>query len=280
MARLHRLERLTKWASRPEWNEAMENLLDSHVFLVTGRYDLDLDQLADIIGETAVMNLWACAFEDLLSRDFDGRNVVDDYLKRRGWKESASNRAYIKALSDARMSLYEVSGLKRGHGFYVRDLLRGGEPVWVSDGLRANDLAEGDRLAARLVEVNGQADLGLASLWFSLVASEEVIETFEELKNLSRKEMASMMTGLVEALEAEGGMADAVDGISLEEFKQAIAGNAGDASDEPMGIEAILASSPEQFTNIWLEHMLNRLIGPPPGLEDDADEPEEIDDRK
>lgn len=261
MARLHRLERLTKWASRPEWNEAMENLLDSHVFLVTGRYDLDLDQLADIIGETAVMNLWACAFEDLLSRDFDGRNVVDDYLKRRGWKESASNRAYIKALSDARMSLYEVSGLKRGHGFYVRDLLRGGEPVWVSDGLRANDLAEGDRLAARLVEVNGQADLGLASLWFSLVASEEVIETFEELKNLSRKEMASMMTGLVEALEAEGGMADAVDGISLEEFKQAIAGNAGDASDEPMGIEAILASSPEQFTNIWLEHMLNRLIG-------------------
>lgn len=158
--------------------------------------------------------------------------------------------------------------------------MRGGEPVWVNEGLRTHDLAEGDRLAARIVEVNGRAELGLATLWFSLVASEEVIETFEELKNLSRKEMAGMMTGLVEALEAEGGMADAVDGISLEEFKQAIAGDAGDASDEPMGIEAILASSPEQFTNIWLEHMLDRLLGPPSGLEDDADEPEEIDDRK
>lgn len=35
MATAHKLERLTKWASRPEWHEAMENLLDSHVFLVT-----------------------------------------------------------------------------------------------------------------------------------------------------------------------------------------------------------------------------------------------------
>lgn len=191
MATAHKLERLTKWASRPEWHEAMENLLDSHVFLVTGRYDLDLDELADIIGETAVMNLWACTFEDMLSRDFDGRNLAEDYLKRRGWKESASNRAYIKALSDARMSLYEVSGIKRGQGFFARDLMRGGEPVWVNEGLRTHDLAEGDRLAARIVEVNGRAELGLATLWFSLVASEEVIETFEELKNLSRKEMAA-----------------------------------------------------------------------------------------
>lgn len=59
MATAHKLERLTKWASRPEWHEAMENLLDSHVFLVTGRYDLDLDELADIIGETAVISAGA-----------------------------------------------------------------------------------------------------------------------------------------------------------------------------------------------------------------------------
>ncbi|WKL26010.1 hypothetical protein Q1M63_31390 [Sinorhizobium meliloti] len=143
MATAHKLDRLTKWASRPEWSEAMEDMLDSHVFLVTSLYDLDLDQLADIIGETAVMNLWACAFEDLLSRDFDGRNVTDDYLKRRGWKESASNRAYIKALRAARISLYEASGIKRGQGFFARDLLRGGEPVWVNEGLRTHDLAEG-----------------------------------------------------------------------------------------------------------------------------------------
>jgi hypothetical protein len=42
------------------------------------------------------------AFEDFLTREIvDGRNVVDDYLKRRGWRESASTKAYMRALRDS-----------------------------------------------------------------------------------------------------------------------------------------------------------------------------------
>jgi hypothetical protein len=38
--------------------------------------------------------VWGSAFEDFLTQETDGGdNIVDDYLKRRGWKESASNRA-------------------------------------------------------------------------------------------------------------------------------------------------------------------------------------------
>jgi hypothetical protein len=55
------------------------------------------------------MVLTACAVEDFLTRshDKDGRNVVDDYLKRRGWKESVTNKRYMQALRDSKMSLYE-----------------------------------------------------------------------------------------------------------------------------------------------------------------------------
>jgi hypothetical protein len=44
--------------------------------------------------------LWGCVFEDLVSAGRAERNVADDYLKRRGWKESAGTRAYIEASSD------------------------------------------------------------------------------------------------------------------------------------------------------------------------------------
>lgn len=78
--------------------------------------------------------VWGCAFEDFLTRESDdGRNIVDDYLKRRGRKEGASARAYIIALRTSVMSLYEVSDIVRDTSFRARDLVRGGEPVLVSD---------------------------------------------------------------------------------------------------------------------------------------------------
>ena len=55
--------------------------------------------------------LWGCAFEDFLTRRFepDGRNPVETYLKRRGWKESAAARRYMTALQTSVMSPHHPS---------------------------------------------------------------------------------------------------------------------------------------------------------------------------
>ncbi len=73
-------------------------------------FDLVHEDIVDLLGEHWAMTLWGCAFEDLLTREFepDGANIADDYLKRRGWKETPGARAYIRALRPAVMSLYEV----------------------------------------------------------------------------------------------------------------------------------------------------------------------------
>ena len=59
--------------------------------------DLGVDDVIAILGEDFFMStVWASAFEDLLTREFeDGVNIVDDYLKRGGSKESAAARAYV-----------------------------------------------------------------------------------------------------------------------------------------------------------------------------------------
>jgi hypothetical protein len=72
--------------------------------------DVSIDELSNVIGDHHTSVLWACVFEDLLTRDLaDSRNIVDDYLKRRGWKESVSNKVYMTALRSSVMSLYEIS---------------------------------------------------------------------------------------------------------------------------------------------------------------------------
>jgi hypothetical protein len=105
--------------------------------------------------------VWACAFEDFLTREFeDGANTIDEYLKRRGWKEPASVRTYMAALRNSTMSFYEVSSIVPGESFRARDLARDGEPVLVSERSATRSLKPWDRIAARVVQVGSKMQIG------------------------------------------------------------------------------------------------------------------------
>src|ERR1700693_4069125 len=107
MPNANSLAGLMKWIGREEWREDFAELLDRHIAHACSGADVKVEDLGSIVGEQEFMTLWGCAFEDFLSRDFDdGRNVVDDYLKRRGWKENAAAKAYMAALRSSVMSLY------------------------------------------------------------------------------------------------------------------------------------------------------------------------------
>ena len=88
------------------------------------------------------------SFEDLVSTTREGLNIAEDYLKRRGWKESAGTRAYVQALRHAVMSLYEVSDIVVGESFLARDLVRGGEPVQVFERRQPAPFAMGSERGA------------------------------------------------------------------------------------------------------------------------------------
>ena len=104
------------------------------------------------------MVLFGCAFEDFLTRTLgeEAAIIVDDYLKRRGWKESVTNKRYMQALRDSEMSLYEVSEVVPGQSFLARDLMRGGPPVRVAEHMATQTLKAWDRLATRIVKLNGK----------------------------------------------------------------------------------------------------------------------------
>ncbi len=105
-----------KWVVKDPWRDAFLDLLDHHIGRVLDEHDIhDFDELGGLIGPDWAMTLWGCAFEDFLTKDVEGAgNIVDDYLKRRGWKESAENKAYIAGLRDSVMGLYEVSDIQPG----------------------------------------------------------------------------------------------------------------------------------------------------------------------
>ena len=187
---------LTKWLGRDEWRGSFEEILWLHVGPACERAGITFDDIAGILGQHAFMTLWGCAFEDFLSRDIGqdepdqpGRNIIDDYLKRRGWKEPVTTRRYMEGLRHATMSLYEVSGIVAGESFLARDLVRGGEPVRVVERTATTTLAPWERIGARLVRLNGRILLAGGLLPFTFEASEAVLKSLKTSMKRARKEL-------------------------------------------------------------------------------------------
>jgi hypothetical protein len=190
----HDLSGLIKFLKREDWADRLDMVLSEHFGPALGEYGIEFEELDDLISEQWVMTLWGCAFEDLLTQAFepDDANLVDTYLKRRGWNEKAPNKAYMKALRHSVMSLYEVSEIAPGQSMLARDMLREGEPVLVTERSATRSLRQWDRIGARIVTVNGRNILAGGVLAFSHQASEALLDGIAGL----------LAEGGIEALDA------------------------------------------------------------------------------
>lgn len=187
----HDLDGLMKFLGREEWSECFDEILYEHLGPVLEAGDIEFEDLGEILGEDWASAIWGCAFEDFLTQDFDvaGVNIVDEYLKRRGWKESAQSKAYMKSLRSSIMSLYEVSDVVPGHSFAARDLIRGGEPIAVSEKSATKTLKQWDKIAARIVPVLGRNVLAGGLLHFTPEATEVLFDSLRDVfgKRSSKK---------------------------------------------------------------------------------------------
>ncbi|OKO74678.1 hypothetical protein [Bradyrhizobium sp. AS23.2] len=195
MASKHMLEGLIKWSGRDHWADRFDQILEDHLAPTCEETGLDIEDIVSTIGEDLFMRtVWACAFEDFLTREFDGgENAIDDYLKRRGWKESATVRTYIAAMRNSTMSLYEISEIVRGTSFRARDLIRGGEPILISERSATQSLKPWDRIAARVVQVGSRMQICGGILVFNHETSENFIQgiqKFDSLSSVERQKLA------------------------------------------------------------------------------------------
>lgn len=239
MAVSHSVEGLMKWLRRDEWRDAFDEVLARHLGPACDKADIEIDELSTHLGADWFMTLWGCAFEDFLTQGINGgRNVVDDYLKRRGWTESAANKAYMTALRTSVMSLYEVSTIVPGESLLARDLVRGGEPVLVSEHSATKTLKPWDRIAARLVPVGSKPILGGGLLPFEHDGSEKLLTALRNAARRARK-------GRDELARAFG--RDGEDPVIAEAFSDTM----------------LLRAAAPLFTTIWLSDTLDRVLNPP-----------------
>jgi hypothetical protein len=242
MASKHILDGLIKWSMRDGWADRFEQVLEDHLMPACEETGLESDDVVATLGEDLFMSsVWACAFEDFLTREFDGgENAIDDYLRRRGWKESASVRSYMAALRNSTMSLHEVSDVVPGISFRARDLIRGGESVLISERSATRSLKPWERIAARVVQVGSKMQIGGGVLAFDHGTTETFIEALRRFESLGNDEMRQLA-------EPNG-----------DDFDDA-------AFPEPSPEERQRAIGP-MLTSFWLVDVIDRVQAPRPDL--------------
>lgn len=232
---------LVKWSARDDWTPYREQVFTEHLDPVMEKLDVTGEEIGEAMGD-ALDILYGVILEDFFSARFgdDGElNVIDDYLKRRGWREKVPAKRYLEAIQDSVISLYEVVDLDPGKAMTVRDLIRGGEPVTVEEKMGSQSAARWDRIAARLVTVNKKPCFTGGMLLLSHDASSMFMTMFEEMTKSSRSK------------------------LRREAKKQ------GDNPDvAPEAVKELLLESmgPRLFTQTWLMDTLVQVDAPLPEM--------------
>ena len=240
------IDNLVKWSAKDEWTPFREQLFAEHFDMICDRFDTTEEEIADLLGDTFSM-VFGCVLEDFFTARFgeDGANIIDDYLKRRGWREKVPAKRYLEALRDSVLSLYEVIDLDPGHTMTVRDLVLGGDPVTVEEKLGSETAAQWDRIAGRIVTVNKKAYFTGGLLLFPHEVADEVLSAIEEMAKKVKKK------------------------LQREAKKQ---GEPADIKERDLR-EMLLQTSARLFIRTWLIDVLDRASGPFPEVRNtDGDE--------
>ena len=62
------------------WRDRMQDLVAEHLMPALEEFEIDQDDLGELLGEQWSGVLWGCGFEDFLGQHYEDGNVVDLYL--------------------------------------------------------------------------------------------------------------------------------------------------------------------------------------------------------
>lgn len=235
------IRNLMNWANRPEWSDEQATVFDAHLAPVCDRAGISREEIGQELEEHGYAGmLFGLMFEDFISRRLPpgDKNIIDDYLERRGWHESVPGRRYLQKLRDSVLSLYEVLEVSPGHHCDLRDLMRGSETIRVHEHMGTQNLVKWDRIAARVLNANGKYIFSGGVLPFPQETAQSLLRVMSKSRKLFNKEFTRA-----------AGKEAAARLLASEDLD-----------------DLFLQDSAPVFTSIWLLHTLEDLHQPLPEM--------------
>src|SRR5262249_23833823 len=111
----------------------------------------------------------------------DGRNLVSKYLERTPPATGSEEMDVLQAMTHAYYSMFQVTGVERGVGVNVQDLLRD-EPGFIVDVGFGNTARPHFLLATRVIPMDGYLTTGGAALPLDASAAKRIFDELTRTK--------------------------------------------------------------------------------------------------
>jgi uncharacterized protein (DUF2384 family) len=232
---------MKNWADRPEWSDELSIVFDAHFSTVREYVDISPDEFHQNIVESDYGGmLFGVVFEDFVSRNLSpsNKNIIDDYLARRDWRESVAGRRYLQQLRNSVLSLYEVIEVSPGKNCTLTDLIRGGKSIRVHEHMGTLNMVKWDRIAARVLNTNGKHAFSGGILPFPHEASQELLSVLTKARKKFRRRRSRI----------------------------ADTGPKADPPSPESPDDVFLRDACPAFTAVWLAHILEQMQAPLPEI--------------
>jgi len=163
--RAYPLQGLMGYIGGGEWRDAFLDLAEEHLKPVLDLLGLDTETLGQLLGPQRAGMLWGCILEDFLAScpepEFPG--LMEGYLATSAEAGRAASRAFMLAVRQSSLGLYEIMEVSSTGSLAIRDLLRNNQTISLAGDRRTEELRPGDGMAARVI-VHDRAHVLSASL--------------------------------------------------------------------------------------------------------------------
>jgi len=211
---------LVQFGERPPWDDRQGQFYVQSLVRAAETMEIDPDDLKQLLEEEGYMGMaMGYLFEQFATGCWDDEDFcfVEDYLKRRGWRETPYAKRYLRALVDSDVRLWEVVEVKPGQWLDVRPYGSEAQPLRVRERSGSRNLTPWDCVAARVLTLDGSHQFSGGLLPFSPEQARNVYTLWQALigraseafKDQAREEFEdldweSLPEGSLEALtEAE-----------------------------------------------------------------------------
>ncbi|HSN70647.1 MAG TPA: hypothetical protein VLT59_04025, partial [Steroidobacteraceae bacterium] len=172
------------------WTEVRQARIQQTLGSLFERFDLDDERLHEALENLGALDAFiTLGIEDTLCiEDPHGGNLVEEYLRRRGFQETPRARRYLKALRTSVMRLYEILAVEPGEWVELRDSAQDGALQRVSAPVWSHEMMARHYVAGRVLTIDDELVFSNAVLQFDEAQGEVLERIFAEARTASDEE--------------------------------------------------------------------------------------------
>jgi hypothetical protein len=142
---------------QPEWQQRLDDMFSQMFSPAAQTLGIEEDELLVEIQDAGYGHMvFGYIFEEFSTALWNNEELsfIDEYLKRRGWREAPRGRRYLHAINDSEMRLWEITDVKPGLYAEVRPYGSTETPIRVAEKSATESLHKWQGLAGRVIKLD------------------------------------------------------------------------------------------------------------------------------